>query len=49
MTILWFFMCLVYGYGCSSAAKDLNIHWSIGLVFAVLVPFVLAGRFSIGA
>ena len=43
------FMCLVFGYGCSSAAKDLGIHWSIGLIMAAAVPFVLTGHFFIGA
>jgi hypothetical protein len=45
MMLLWFFMCLLYGYGCGQAAKGMNIHWSIGLGIAAIVPFVLAGHF----
>lgn len=45
MLFLWYFMCLVFGYGCSSAAKDLGIHWSIGLAIAAIVPLVLVGYF----
>ncbi len=45
MIILWVFMCGFFGYGCSSAAKDLGIHWSIGLIMAAAVPFVLTGHF----
>ena len=45
MFLLWLFMCGLFGYGCSSAAKDLGIHWSIGLIIAAIVPFVLAKYF----
>ena len=45
MFLLWLFMCGLFGYGCSSAVKDLGIHWSIGLIIAAAVPFVLASHF----
>ena len=45
MLLLWFFICGLLGYVCSSAARVLGIHWSIGLIIAAAVPFVLAPHF----
>ncbi len=42
---LWFFMCLVYGYGCQSAGEKLDIPTWISLLIAGIVPFVLAMAF----